>query len=469
MADKYDAMIDATLSSGGDKYDQMIDGALRDAPAQPRQAADAGEALLTNLPTQSLVQKLVRGLPAAAGSIPGATAGAALGTAIFPGPGTIIGGVIGAGLGGAAGEASRQAFAQGTAAAFPGQNYPVLRPGEVIRNVGIEGATQAAGQAVGVGAGAALSAGGRLIRGGAPTVMKVAAGVPEGSGAAAVGDLQMLGRAPSSEAVGNAYDAFHTASGTVSRKDAIARSGDPFDTVSRAMNTMRDAYNKMRTRQLTTQEAVEASQAGRIIRDMKSRGVEMAQQVAEQADDLKGSFDDFIQNSFDGSQSMSRVPLETPPPVGLKAAGHHAPKPRGTPILDSYGQPVFVDKVTTTPGKPGFPEWQAARQAAFENNVARDLGYVLPRNVNGSPNVLRTWSAVGGGAATGAAIGGPVGAVVGAGAGAMAVSPMAYGAAIRAAGLAQTAAGYIPAGVYRVGASPAGQSLADYYSRQGAR
>lgn len=125
-------------------------------------AKDSGEALLTNKPTQGLKQELIRGLPATGGMIAGAGAGATAGAGLgsFLGPlgtaaGGLIGGVAGAALGAGAGEAGRQAVAQGTAAAFPEEKYPVLSPGKTVEAVG----KSALGGAEAEATGQALSAG----------------------------------------------------------------------------------------------------------------------------------------------------------------------------------------------------------------------------------------------------------------------------------------------------------------------
>lgn len=383
----------------------------------PSEGVSLSRALLTNDPTRGFIEGAARSVPATIGGALGAAAAAPTGPLSIPA----------AGLGAAGGEGARQALVQ---AYMASQGRPYTAPGDVATHMGVQGAASAIGQGAAVGLGAGLRYLGRTA---APAGMKVMANVPERSAAAAAQDPAMLLRAPSDQAVTDAYDAFHAASGTVSRRQSIAASEDPFDTVSRAMNTMKDAYNNLRAGKLTMQEAVDASQAARIIGDMKSRGVEMAQQVAQQSGDLKGLFDDFIQKGMAPAARSVHDPLTG----GLQT------------VME--------------PGMQGYPEWQAARQAAFENSVAGDLGSFYPRNVNGSPNVARFWAALHGGAVTGAAGGaalaGPPGAVVGAGMGAMvgaaAVSPLTYGTALKAAAYA----GNIPAGVYRVPTS----MLADQY------
>ena len=567
--------------------------AAKDAVAEPRTAADSGEALLTNLPAKGFGQEIVRGLPGAAGAMAGAAAGAFAAAPFAPLAGPlapavpIIGAVGGAFFGGTAGEASRLAVAQGTAAAFPEQNYPQIGFGDAARRAVTAGAVNAAGEGFGRGVVMGAQALRPAFNRGGAAAMKVAANIPERSGQFALEDMTRLGRAPSDATVSGLYDDFHRASGTVSREDAIARSADPFDTPQRAYESMRDAYLKLRQGTLTMQEAVEASQAGRIIRDAKSRGTEFAQNISQTADRLKGAFDDFISQGMGPRTEMRTIPVaqeitrESTPvasrltqksdvfenarmlvpeqvnvPVeasrdilpdlqrvtevtrrakanGLvprsimtdseralfdqfqtaieSAADNNVPiqtlltsGERTAPVAGFAektvlrpGEPIYaganryefggtVDKVSYRPGdeimgqwpvqtapQPGYPEWQAARQGAFENAVASDFGSLFPRNVNGQPNLLGAKWAIGSGmttgAAAGAALGGPVGALVGGGIGAvgglLTASPMAYGAAIRAAGAVSRVPGAIPAAIYRVGTSGAAPSLADYYLR----
>lgn len=202
-------------------------------------------------------------------------------------------------------------------------------------------------------------------------LLRVGPGVPQYKGQAAMEDLGLLSRAPSQKRVGELYDDFHNASGTVSRKKAIAGSADPFDTVARAKNDIAEAAQKLRSGTLTTQEAVNASQAARLIKDQARTGNEFAGEIFDVANDLKGQFDDFIGQTY--------------------------------------------------------PEWNAARQGAFERSVADEFTSWLPLNKNQSPNVLRTYTA-GAAAATGAAAGryGALGLPV-------LISPRVAGLGIRAA------------------------------------
>jgi hypothetical protein len=530
--------------------------------------------LLTNQPIQGMAGTLGRSLPTAVLSLGG-------------------GGPAGA----AAGEALRQAVVS-TVATAHGEQPPTLLDavGRPIFAAGLQQAGELAGPYLGKalvggtvvpsgsplltpgthiigdelgGIAGAIASGAQAVRGGlnriGAGVMKVAANVNEKSGLAALSDLRILSRAPSNEAVSEAYDAFHAASGTVSRKEFLSKSGDPFDGVARAKATMLEAAQRLKDGTLTHQEAVNASQAGRLIRDLKLRGNEMAQEIAETAADLKGKFDDFIQSSLAPRTVMKNVPFSqnlterniseevghkiihgtVKAPVAqelvqtgvsnvptqetsdilpqlksvvqsvrsakanglapgsliqgdaerrifdqfrvpiLAAAEHNVPieslltGSEVSPTVSAFseqpiygpGKMIYADKPAVFPGepiraertvfapgdvvtrarvvsenagRPGFPEWQQARQMAFENHVAEDLGSVFARNVNGSPNVLRTVAAMQGGAVTGGTIGaalaGPpgalVGGVIGGIGGLTTTSPLAYGTLIKGAGYA---------------------------------
>ncbi len=562
MADKYDAMIDAVQSTpSSDKYDQMIDAVAGPQQSQPAAQmaglfGDSGtnpqlpgwirnisptNALLTNNPPANIGESVLRGVPATVGSILGAGAGLLGG-----GPAGMI---AGSGLGAASLESARQGASQIYSGVTGTQFTP---PGTAIKDIAVQGAFGAAGEGVGLGV-AALR--GPAINAGA-ALMRNAAAIPEASGRAALSDLSLLGRAPSNEQVSTAYDAFHAASGTVSRKAAVAASEDPFDTVARAMGDMRDASVKLQQGTLTTQEAVNASQAGRVIRDQKMRGNEMAREVGDAANDLKGQFDNFIQKGMGPRSEIQNIPVaqqivreETPiasrivpksdvfqsasslipdrvnvptreskdilsdvkrvvtitnnarlngllpkaimtdteksiydqfAPAIESAAEHNIPieslltKSEMTSPISGFtekqvlrkGEPIYSganryefggtiydvkykpgatitgDMPVQVPAKPGFPEWQSARQAAWENNVASDFSSAFPQNLNGSSNQLRGYGTLAGvGAGLGEAglalsLGHPGVAAVGLG-GAIAApivqSPAAYGAAIRTA------------------------------------
>lgn len=108
----------------------------------------ATRALLTNDPTQGIAEDFVRGAPAAIGGIVGT--GAGMGVASLPL----------AGLGAAGGEGLRQA-AVGLTAIAQGKDAPTT--GQVLKNMGAQGVTGAAGQGVGMAAGPVMRAMGRGV------------------------------------------------------------------------------------------------------------------------------------------------------------------------------------------------------------------------------------------------------------------------------------------------------------------
>lgn len=555
----------ATPAQSGGSYDLSDIGGTPQVAAPTQNgpsgyAADSGtvtptvnaaRALLTNQPTQNFGETFLRGLPASIGSILGAGAGVTSGIAV--GPLAVVASpaaaVAGSAIGAASGESARQGLAQGYSL-LTGQ--PFTPPQQALGDMAVQGALGAAGEGIGQGLGAlrkpAINIGASLMRN--------AAAIPETAGRAALSDLSLLGRAPSDDAVSSLYDSFHDASGTVSRKATIAESGDPFDTVARSMSDMRDASAKLQAGTLTTQEAVNASQAGRVIRDQKMSGNEMAREVSDTANELKGQFDNFIQQGIGPRTEIQNIPVaqqivpETTPiassivpksdifqsgttlvpgsvdvptqgtkditpdvkrVIGLvnqargngllpkaimtdsersiydqfspaieSAAEHNIPieslltsSERSIPVSGStqmpvlqQGDPIYAgankyefggtiskteykpgamitgDVPVQVPAKPGFPEWQSARQAAWENNVAGEFSSAFPLNKNGSSNQLRGALAIGGIAGSlgeaglSLALGHPGAAAVGV-AGAVATpfiqSPMAYGALIRAA------------------------------------
>lgn len=389
------------------------------APAQDRQAADSGEALLTNLPTQGIKQDLVRGLPAAggglmgavSGAVTGATMGAGLGTVALPIVGTVggaalggvLGGIAGAGIGGAAGEATRQAVSQGTAAAFPEANYPISSGREVLRDVGIAGATQAAGEAGGQLIGAGLKAARPLLNKVGAQVMRVGAGIPEKAGEMAMRDPSMLLNAPSKEVASEGYKAFERYTGLTGLGDQVKTMGkfpsegelekQLFEVAARARNGV----------QSTAQELYHASQAASSLNQLGKMGNPRYAMLKSAIGEAKGMVDDALEA-----------------------------------IL---------------------PEYKNIRADYAASKAAGEFSSLLPLNKNTSPNVLRG-----------------VTAASAAGAGLMAgqpaalaalplISPKFYGTALKGAAVA----GKVPAPVYRVigkaTAGAGGSALADAYSQ----
>ena len=305
------------------------------------------------------------------------------------------GGPIGMAIGGALGKLAQKTTVAGLGAAervldtpeserkFQADNTVLGTVGEVATTGAVQGTL---GAALGF-AGAAMNtqtakAIGRKLAEGGGQVLRVLTNVKPGTGTAAISDLDKFANAPSEEAVSTAYKSFYgrmsaaLGNAVKGRKQLIEESSDPFETVGRSVKEMRAAANKLRDGKLDIQEAISASQAARKVRDMKMRGNEFAQEVAETADDLKDKFDDFI---------------EANAPAGLKG------------------------------------EWQRVREMNFWKEVRAEFSTALPQNVNQFPNALRGNLGLAGGATAGAMGGGPLGAVIGAGVGLAAQSPALYG------------------------------------------
>lgn len=305
------------------------------------------------------------------------------------------GGPVGMAIGGALGKLAQKTTAAGLGAAervlgtpeserkFQGGSSALGAAGEVATTGMVQGTL---GAALGF-AGAAMNtqtakAIGRKLAEGGGQVLRIVTNVKPGTGAAALSDLEKFTNAPSEEAVSSAYKSFYdrisAALGRVvkGRKELIAESTDPFETVGRSVKEMRKAHNALNEGRLDIQEAINASQAARKVRDMKMRGNEFAQEVAETADDLKDKFDDFI---------------EANAPQSLKG------------------------------------EWQRVREMNFWKEVRSEFNTALPQNVNQFPNALRGNLGLAGGAVAGAMGGGPIGAAIGAGVGLAAQSPALYG------------------------------------------
>lgn len=545
-------------------------------------------ALLTNDPTQNAGENFLRGLPASIGGIMGGAAG--LGAAAIATPWTLGASVAtgpadamaGAGIGSAAGESLRQGAAQIYSGVTGSQFTP---PGTAIKDIAVQGATGAFAEGAGRQIADIQAAFKPTAVNVGASILRAAAGVPEASGRAALNDLSLLGRAPSDAEVAARYDAFHQASGTIGRAQAVNATGT-LDKVSRAVNDIETAMGKLRSGTLGTQEAVNASQAARIVEDQKRLGNELAQQVADQVGGYRDELNQFIQNGMGPRTQVQSIPVaqglvreSTPiaskiipqseisqsattlvtgtesvstqearditpdlqnvidmvkrargngllpksimtdsernlydqfPQAIESSAEHNVPiqslltsEERSIPVDGSYqksvlnpGEPIYAgknsykfggtldqvryspgevvmgDRAVQVPAQPGYSEWQAARQAAWERSVADDFSSPFPVNQNGSTNQLRGYGSLGGavaGAATsigaGIATGHPVMGALGA-AGSLVspvlVSPMAYGTAIKyAAALSPIA----KAAALGIRLSPG--SLAAYYNSPG--
>ena len=377
-------------------------GAMRDAQADiPRTSEDYGEALLTNLPTSGFVQDVVRGLPATAGAIPGAAAGAALGIPFGP-LGIAAGGVIGAGLGGAAGESTRQAASQFTAASFPEEQYPVSRPGGVLRDVGIQGALQAAGH----GAGAAVGAAAGAIRPGINRLgaqfMRAAAGVPEKVGEAAMRTPGILLDAPTSESASAGYKAFERYTGLKGLGDMVKSSGR-FPSEAQLEDMVFGIAKKATEGTAQPQELYLASQAESNLKKMAKLG-----------------------------------------------------NPRYATLEASIiGAKQTVDDAL---GKI-YPEYASLRSDYFAAGVGEEFSSLFPLNKNTSPNVLRAVTAAG------TAVAGTLAGQPAALAALPLVSPAFYGLGLRGAAIAGRLPPPAYRVIPQAAAGAIGSYLSDYYGR----
>ena len=379
------------------------EAALLDAPADaPRRAADSGEALLTNLPAQGFRQNLVRGLPAAGGGLAGAAAGAAMGAPFGP-LGMAVGGVAGAFLGGSAGEAGRQAVSQGTAVAFPEQNYPVASGREVLRDVGIQGATQAGGQALGLGIGAAAGALRPAATKVGAQVIRVLSGVPSKTGEMVLRNPSTLLDAPGAEASAAAYTAFERYTGLKGLGSAVKAAGK-FPGEGELEENLFQAAQKAALGTATPQELYIASQAASSLNRLGKMGNPRYAMLKATINESKRAVDD-----------------------ALEAV---------------------------------FPEYKSLRSGYAATKAASQFSTVLPLNVNQSPNVLRTVAATYT-AAEGTLGGNPAKLLA-----LPLISPRVYGAAIKGMALAGKIPAGVYQGGVQVAAGGSGSALSDAYEKR---
>lgn len=293
---------------------------MKDAPAQPegrdyslfrsefqspQLPAGAGfDAMLTNKPT-GLGGTLARSSFSTAGALAGGAAGA------VGGP---LGVLAGSALGGFAGEITRQNAVQ---MAQLSKGEDVTRPGEAIARATSEGVSQGAGAGLGLVVGGAL--GSKFVketvrpginRVGAG-VLKIAAGIPENVGQQVMENPSVLLGAPGRDAVSALYDAYHAKSGTMSRDEFISRSARPSDIgrVGAAIDEIDAAKLALRNGTLTEQQAVNASQASRIVSDARREGTEISQKMADYAQDTKASMDDFIARGRGPRTEIQSIPV----------------------------------------------------------------------------------------------------------------------------------------------------------------
>ena len=361
---------------------------------QTGQAKDLGEALLTNKPTQGMGQAIVRGLPAALGGFVGGIGG------VLGGPAGVIGG---AALGGAAGESARQGVSQIAAGAFPEAGYPVQVPGQVLRDVGLQGASQGAGQAAGMAIGAGLKAARPLVNKLGAQVMRVGAGIPEKAGEAAMRNPSMIIDAPSRGVASEGYKAFERYTGLKGLGDMVKTTGK-FPAESELEQNLFEAAKKAVSGTATPQELYIASQSASSLNQIAKMGNPRYAMLKSAISQAKGVVDD-----------------------ALEAA---------------------------------LPEYKNLRADYAAAKAADEFSSFLPLNKNTTPNVLRGVTA-----ATTAAAGTMAGSPIALAALPL-VSPKFYGTALKAAAVVGKVPAGVYQMTAQAGSGAAGSSLSDAYNRQ---
>ncbi len=267
------------------------------------------DTMLTNKPV-GVGGSIVRSGFSAAGALAGGAAGAA------GGPLGIVGG---AALGGFTPEILRQNAVQMTQMA---NGQDVTTAGEAIGRATSEGIAQGAGAGLGIGVGGYVKPTGEAVNGLAQWarpginragagLLKIAAGVPENVGMQVMENPSVLLGAPGRDAVNALYDAYHKASGTMSRDEFISRSAKPSDVgrVGSAIDEM-DAFRlAMRNGTATEQQAVNASQAGRIVADARREGAEISHKMSEFAAETKAMADQFIAQGRGPQMRVKSIPV----------------------------------------------------------------------------------------------------------------------------------------------------------------
>ncbi len=359
---------------------------------------DFGRALLTNEPTSGIGEDLIRGLPATVGGLAGGTIGLVAGAPLTVGAAATSAG--GAALGGAAGESARQGIAQAYAGMTGRQFTP---PGEVLKNVGIQGAAQGAGQAAGLGIGEVAKAARPLVNKLGAQVMRVGAGVPEKAGMAAMKNPSMLIDAPSAEAASEGYKAFERYTGLTGLNEQIKLTGKAASEADLEKHLFEVAARARNGVQSTPQELYHASQAASNLNLMGKLG--------------------------------------NPRYAGLRAAISDAKS-----TVDDALEAIF-------------PEYKNIRSDYAKSKAAGEFSSLLPLNKNTTPNVLRGVTAATT-AGAGLAAGNP--AMLAA---LPLVSPRFYGTALKGAALAGKVPATVYRVGVQAGAAGAGSALADQYSR----
>lgn len=354
----------------------------------PQPGMDLTRALFTNEPTQGMGEAFVRGIPAAVGGLVGGVAGA--GAATIPL----------AGLGGMAGESARQGIAQAYAGAT---NRPFTPPSEVMKDIGIQGASQAGGQAIGLGIGTAAKAARPLVNKIGAQVMRVGAGIPERAGEMAMRNPSMLLDAPSPEAASAAYKTFEATNGITGLGDAVKSAGrfpsegelekQLFEVAARARNGVAS----------TPKELYHASQAASSLNQMGKLGNPRYAMLRSAISEAKGAVDDALEAAIPG-----------------------------------YG---------------------ALRGDYAASKAAGEFSSLLPLNKNTSPNVLRGVTAASA-AGAGLMAGQPMALAA-----LPLISPKFYGTALKGAAIAGKVPTTVYRVGTQAGAGASGSALADYYGR----
>ena len=354
-------------------------------------------ALLTNEPTQGFAEDVVRGIPATVGGLAGTLAGA--GVASIPG----------AALGGMGGEGIRQS-AVGLYATAQGKDAPTA--GQVMTNMGIQGAMQGGGQAVGLGIGAAAKAARPIVNKLGAQVMRVGAGIPEKAGEMAMRNPSVLLDAPSKAAAKAGYTTFEANTGLKGLDELAGARAKPWSAGELYEFALQTANKIKSGAQIPPQELYTASQA---------------------------------------QNQLSRL---------AKFGNPDAAAMLGSNSLQEAGQ-LADDALQLV-----HPEYAGLRTNYAQAKTAGEFSSWLPLNKNQSPNVLRSAlagrEAVAGAVALGGiGTGNPVGLAA-----LPLISPRFYGTVLKGAALA----GKVPTAIYRVGmqagAGAGGSALADAYMRQ---
>lgn len=221
------------------------------------------------------------------------------------------------------------------------------------------GAGQLALSGLGVIAGKALStdaakAFGRMLAETGGDFLKAANGVSEKFGKAAIENLHAFVNAPAREAIEMGYRKFYDKASKalggklVGRREFVEQAGK-FERPGAIMDEIERAIQKQKDKTLSLQEAVNASQGARVLRDMRRDSPsEVSRLSANQAEAWKQGFDKFIDE--------------------------------GVSQLDQTLQ----------------GEWQRLREATFWREARDAFSTFLPRKKSGAASVFRSMVGMGG-------------------------------------------------------------------------